>query len=76
MEVLGEATKDALPEIKRAIELRLRTLYRAQQDDPALNAADPVITVLVAVADVAPELAADVAAQLGIELPAESFGAT
>lgn len=68
MDVLGDAINAAAPETSRAIELRLRALCRQQTDDPAWHS-DPVIAILCAVRDVAPEMAADVAARIGVELP-------
>src|SRR5260221_11512276 len=67
MDDLGDAILAASPEVNLAIETRLRRLSAAPEADPSW-CDDPVLIVFRAVASVAPEMVADVAAELGIEL--------
>jgi hypothetical protein len=68
VDVLAAAINASTPEINRAIEMRLRSLWVRQAEDPAWSDSDPVRTILLSVFDVAPDLASRVAMVLGIEL--------
>ena len=68
MDLLGDRINASPPDINRAIEMRLRSLWARQAEDPAWNATDPVRTILLACGEIAPDLVASVVAELGIEL--------
>jgi hypothetical protein len=68
MNVLGDALKAAPEPVRDCIIDRLRHLHQNGAADPA-HRADPVMTVLLATAEVAPALARQVADKLHIELP-------
>jgi hypothetical protein len=70
MDLLCNAINAAPPEIIRAIQKRVRTLWARQANDPAWNA-DLTRMILVACSEVAPALVAGVAAELGIELTSD-----
>jgi hypothetical protein len=67
MDLLGDEMNAAPIEIGQAIQIRLRALSLGQSGDAASNA-EPVQTILLAVSEVAPDLALRVAMEMGIEL--------
>ena len=69
MTELGRALNAAPEPVRRAVEQRLRRLYRAQSKDPAWHD-DAVIAILCATNEVAPTLVHQVARHLRIRLPA------